>query len=81
MSKKTVPFSIIKAAQAEDAEAVAYIRRHFQGYIASKCLVSSEDEFGNTHRALDDELVYLAESALLAAIFKFRFLDPGKKEI
>ena len=35
---KRVPFSIIKAAKESDAEAVDFIRRHFEGYIASQCL-------------------------------------------
>ncbi len=73
---KRVPFSIIKAAKESDAEAVDFIRRHFEGYIASQCLCHCTDEYGNIRSFVDDDLRYLAEAAMLSAIFKFRFREP-----
>lgn len=73
---KRVPFSIIQAAKASDTEAVDFIRRHFESYIASQCLTSCTDEYGNTHSFIDDDLRYQAETAMLSAIFSFRFREP-----
>ena len=73
---KTVPFAIIKAAKECDAEAVDYIRKHFEGYIASQCLTTFEDELGRTHSFVDEDLRYQAEIALFAALFKFQFREP-----
>ena len=73
---KRVPFSIITAAKESDAEAVDFIHRHFEGYIASQCLCHCTDEYGNIRSFVDDDLRYLAEAAMLSAIFKFRFREP-----
>lgn len=35
---RRVPFAIIQAAKNDDAEAVEFIFRHFEGYIAKKSL-------------------------------------------
>lgn len=71
-----IPFSIIEAAKKSDAEAIDFIRRHFEKYIASQCLINCSDEYGNTHSYVDEDLRYQAEAALLSAIFSFQFKEP-----
>ena len=73
---KRIPFSVIEAAKKNDSEAVEYIKRHFEPYIASRCLQSYEEEDGQLHSYVDEDLRYLAEIALYAAIFRFQFTDP-----
>lgn len=73
---KTVPFAIIQAAKECDPEAVDYIRKHFEGYIASRCLTAVEDELGRVRSFVDEDLRYHAEISLFSAIFKFRFKEP-----
>ena len=73
---KTVAFSTIEAAKQYDYEAVEFIRRHFESYIASRCLITYVDQYGNTKSFVDDELRYHAENAMLSAIFTFQFRDP-----
>lgn len=73
---KRVPFSIIMAAKGHDAEAVNFIRYHFEGYITSRCLCHRTDEYGNPFSFTDDDLRYRAESAMLSAIFTFQFREP-----
>lgn len=73
---KQIPFSIIKAAKDYDAEAVNFIRYHFEGYITSRCIFHRTDEYGNPLSFTDDDLRYRAESAMLSAIFTFQFREP-----
>ena len=73
---KLIPFSVIKAAKENDLEAAEKIRKHYDSYIGSRCLQSYTDENGTRHTYVDEDLRYLAEIALYAAIFRFRFTDP-----
>lgn len=73
---KRVPFAIIKAAQEYDPEAVSYILKHFEGYIASQCLMNYEDDFGRVRSYVDEDLRYQGEIGLYAAIFKFCIQEP-----
>lgn len=73
---KRVPFAIIKAAKKFDAEAVEFVFRHFEGFIASQCLIDCTDEYGNTHSCVDDDLYYQAQIALFRAIAGFQFREP-----
>lgn len=73
---KRVPFPVIQAAKEFDAEAVEFVFRHFEGFIASQCLINYTDEYGNTRSYVDDDLRYQAEIALLNAIVGFQFMEP-----
>lgn len=73
---KEIPYSEIRAAQSGDTDAILLIRRHYEGYIASKCLVTYDDGDGRSYTFPDDELRYLAEAALYAAIFSFHCQEP-----
>lgn len=73
---KRVPFAIIQAAKKFDAEAVEFVFRHFEGFIASQCLIDCADESGNTRSCVDDDLYYQAQIALFRAIAGFQFREP-----
>lgn len=73
---KRVPFDIIRTAKDFDPEAVMFIFRHFEGYIASRCMSTYMDNWDKKHPIVDDDLYYKAEIALFAAISKFEFQDP-----
>lgn len=73
---KYVPFAIIQAAQHYDPEATGFVRCHFAGYIAYKALSPFLDEHGRFHTLPDDDLCYAAETALFAAMGRFRFREP-----
>lgn len=73
---KRVPFPIIKAAKKFDAEAIEFVFRHFEGFIASQCLMDFNDEHGNTYSHTDSDLRYQAEIALFRAIAGFQFREP-----
>ena len=73
---KLIPFSGINAAKENDPEAAEKIRKHYDSYIGSRCLQSYTDENGTRHTYVDEDLRYLAEIALYAAIFRFQFTDP-----
>ena len=48
---------------------VTFIRHHFEGYIASHCLMYYTDEHGNPRSYVDADLRYQEETAMLSAIF------------
>lgn len=73
---KRVPFSIIQAAKEFDTEAVEYIFRHFEGFIARQCLINCTAEHENTYSIVDDDLCYQAQIALFRAIDRFQFREP-----
>ena len=73
---RRVPFAIIQAAKNDDAEAVEFIFRHFEGYIAKKSLSTYKDEYGNAYSCVDDDLRCAAEFSLFSAIAGFRPTDP-----
>lgn len=73
---KRVPFPVIQAAKEFDTEAVEFVFRHFEGFIASQCLIYFTDEYGNMRSYVDDDLRYQAEIALFNAIAGFQFREP-----
>ncbi len=64
-----VPFAVLLAAQAGDIQAAELICRHYDSYIDARCRTIRED--GDGRPWADPDLRYLAERALLTAIFKF----------
>ena len=73
---KYIPYELIAAAQNYDSEAIEYILKHFEGFIAEESKERYESEGGRTHFYLDDDLRYLGQLGLYAAIFRFQFRDP-----
>lgn len=73
---KTIPYEIIKAAKENDTEAAQSIVSFFEGYIARRALCSYTDDSGMERQFVDEDLRYLGEIALYAAIFQFQFKEP-----
>ncbi len=73
---KRVPFPVIQVAKEFDPEAIEFVFRHFEGFIASLSRVDCTDEYGNTYSQVDDDLRYQAEIALFNAISGFQFREP-----
>ena len=55
---KRVPFPVIQAAKGFEPGAVDFVFRHFEGFIASRCLCDCTDEYGNTRSYVDAVLRY-----------------------
>ena len=72
---KYVPFSVIKAAKENCVAAAEEIRKHFAGYIVSRCSRTASGS-SQPNTILDEDARYFAETALLAAIFTFQFREP-----
>lgn len=73
---KRVPFSIIQASKEFDPEAVEFILRHFEGYIARQSSTNYIDKCGNIHSRINDDLRYQAEITIFKAIASFHFREP-----
>lgn len=73
---KRVPFAIIQDAKKFDPEAVTFVRRHFEGYIANRCLTTYMDKDDKYRPIVDDDLYYKAQLAIFAAITNFEFQEP-----
>lgn len=73
---KTIPFETIKTAKENNIEEVQSIVNFFEGYISRRALRSYTDDNGVERQFVDEDLRYLGEIALYAAIFQFQFKDP-----
>ena len=73
---RQVPFSIIQSSKKFDPEAVKFILRHFEGYIARQSSTNYIDKCGNIHSCMDNDLHYQAEITIFKAIASFRFREP-----
>lgn len=69
---RLLPYSVIKAAAAGEAEAVNVVLNHYKGYIAKLSLVGGKDPDGNTRVYADDELRRRMETKLICKILTFR---------
>lgn len=68
-----VPFEIIQAAVQGDPEAMASVLKHFERHIAQMSTRIFYDEFGQSHRCIDDDLKQRIECRLMAQIIlKFK---------
>lgn len=72
---KRLPFPVIQAAKNFDPEAVEFVFRHFEGFMAKQCLSDCAGEF-ETQSVVDDDLYYQAQIALFRAIGHFQFREP-----
>ena len=73
---KTIPFETIKTAKENNIEAVQSIVNFFEGYISRRALRSNTGDNSVERQFVDEDLRYLGEIALYAAIFQFQFKDP-----
>lgn len=69
---RLLPYSVIEAAAAGNAEAINIVLTHYRGYIAKLSLVGGKDADGNTRVYADDELRRRLETKLIHAILTFR---------
>ncbi len=74
---KKISYAIIKAAKEGDNTAIEYILNHYDGYIQKRSICEYQDESGNTHSFVDDDLYNAGRSAVLNAIMAFQFIEPS----
>jgi hypothetical protein len=70
-----LPFSVFEAAKHGDAEAMAKVLKHYEGYIAIMSRHKQYDENGNSHYTADDEIQRIVEADLM---YKLTHFDPGR---
>ena len=66
-----LPYPIIAAAVAGDAEAVSRVVRHYSSYIAALSMRTSYDVNGFPHYQVDEDLRRRLETKLIIAILGF----------
>lgn len=66
-----LPFHIIKASSEGDVEAINFVLKHYEGYIASLSTRTMLDEFGQTHYCIDETLRRRLETKLITKILGF----------
>lgn len=66
--KILLTLSVIRAAQAGDAQAINKILEHYQGYINRLCTRRLRDENGNYHAQVDEFMKSRLENKLIRSI-------------
>ncbi len=66
-----LPYSVIEAAAAGNAEAINVVLDHYRGYIAKLSLVGGKDPEGNTRVYANEELRRRLETKLICKILTF----------
>ena len=66
-----LPYPIIAAAVAGDAEAVSRVVRHYSGYIAALSMRTGYDAQGIPRTQVDEDLRQRLETKLIVAILRF----------
>ena len=72
---RLVPFEIIEGALARDPDALAYILKHFEGYLITLSTRECTNEYGSPEVWVDYDLKRRLENKLISAIinnFKLR---------
>ena len=69
---RLLPYSVIEAAAAGNAEAINVVLDHYRGYIAKLSLVGGKDPDGHTRVYKDEELRRRLETKLICKILTFR---------
>lgn len=67
-----LPFHIIKAASEGDVEAINFVLKHYERYIASLSTRIMFDEFGQVHYCVDETLRRRLETKLITKILEFK---------
>jgi hypothetical protein len=70
--KPLLPFYVIKAAAGGDADAIADVLKHFEGYIAALSTMRLYDENGHALTCVDETMRGELENKLIAGIGKFK---------
>lgn len=66
-----LPVQLIKAATCGDVEAINYILKHYEGYLARLATRRFYDEYGRTYYGVDIELKRRLETKLITKILDF----------
>lgn len=67
-----LPYPIIIAANAGEAEAMHIVLQHYDPYIASLSMRKLRDEHGNTYWGMDEEMRGRLQSKLMQAVLAFK---------
>lgn len=67
-----LPYATILAATQGDADAVAAVLRHYEGYIARLSTRRLYDEHGNVYSGVDEAMRRRLEIKLIAGLLTFR---------
>ncbi|WP_052255507.1 helix-turn-helix domain-containing protein [Salinicoccus sp. YB14-2] len=67
-----LPYPIILAANAGEAEAMNIVVQHYDSYIASLSMRILQDEHGNTYWGMDEEMRGRLRSKLMQAVLAFK---------
>ena len=66
--REPLPLSVIKAARAGDAGAVAQVLCYYSGYINKLCTRTLYDDYGQPHVCVDEYMKHRLENKLIRAI-------------
>lgn len=66
-----LPVPVIEAAAGGDVEAINYILKHYDGYIAKLATRKFYDEYGQSYYGVDSELKRRLETKLITKILDF----------
>ncbi len=66
-----LPVHVIKAAADGDVEAINYILKHYDGYIAKLATRKFYDEYGQSYYGVDPDLKRRLETKLITKILDF----------
>ena len=65
---KPIPASVILEAVSGDAEAIAVVVAHYQGYIRALATRPLKDDYGNEHLYVDEDMRLRLEAKLIRSI-------------
>ena len=71
-SNDLIPFPVIVSAANGDGDAINFVLRHYAGYIAALSMRTLNDENGNPHLCVDEELRRRLETKLITNLSKFK---------
>ncbi len=67
-----LPYPIIIAANAGEAEALRIVVKHYDRYIASLSMRKLHDEQGNTYWSIDEDMQSRLRSKLMQSVLAFK---------
>ena len=65
---KPIPASVILEAVSGDAEAIAVVVAHYQGYIRALATRPLKDDYGNEYLCVDEDMRLRLEAKLIYSI-------------
>ena len=71
-ARPLLPFYVIDAAINGDEDAIKAVLLHFEGYITALATWQMQDEYGNSHKYVNESLRDELRNRLLQGIRKFK---------